>query len=284
MAAYAKAKSTLFAYRGLSNSVINLDDEFGQLFFDVLKSAEVKALSFSCQNPQANLYCKRVQYLPRGMVLDVIGPQGQQAEISTKLLGGFNVSNLLAVMAAAIASGADWAQLCVAVEKLVPVKGRLETFEAQGLTVVVDYAHTPDALDKALQGVRQHCSGKLVCVFGCGGDRDRGKRPQMGAIAAAKADRVLVTSDNPRGESPQQIVDDILAGIDSSGCELDVELDRRKAIESAIAVANSGDCIVIAGKGHEDYQIINGEKLWFDDRLVAEKALQVKQLKQEGAH
>lgn len=288
MAAYAKAKSSLFTYKSLSSSVLNLDDEYGQLFAEVLERSGVKVLSYSCQDSscqdsQADLYCKNVQYLPRGMALHIVGPQGE-AEINTKLLGGFNVSNLLAVMAAAIAGGAEWAPLCAAVEKLEPVKGRLETFEALGLTVVVDYAHTPDALDKALQGVRQHCSGNLICIFGCGGDRDRGKRPQMGAIAAAKADSVVVTSDNPRGESTQQIVDDIVVGIDRSRCEFTVELDRRKAIEVAIAEAKSGDCIVIAGKGHEDYQIINGEKLWFDDRVIAEKSLQVKLSKKEGAH
>lgn len=279
MAAYAKAKAKLFAFKGLAAAVLNLDDEYGELFAHVLKASGSKVIGYSCKNSLADLYCTKVDYLPRGMVLTIKSPWGV-VQLKTQLLGNFNVSNLLAVMGAALAEGVSWDELCLAMEKLQPVKGRLETFESAGLTVIVDYAHTPDALDKALQGVRQHCSGKLVCVFGCGGDRDRGKRPEMGAIAAERADKVLVSSDNPRNENPQSIIDDILTGIDAQQCELLVELDRKAAIERAIYEAMPGDCILIAGKGHEDYQIIKGEKLWFDDRVIAEKCLNEKQVLQ----
>jgi len=138
--------------------------------------------------------------------------------------------------------------------------------------VVVDYAHTPDGLRSALQASRPFVDGCLVCVFGCGGDRDRGKRPQMAAIAAELADRVVVTSDNPRTEDPQRILDDVVAGL-SSGIDYQVEADRAVAIAQAIAQAGPGDLVLIAGKGHEDYQIVGTEKLHFDDREEAEKAM-----------
>ncbi|GAA6152340.1 UDP-N-acetylmuramoyl-L-alanyl-D-glutamate--2,6-diaminopimelate ligase [Pseudoteredinibacter isoporae] len=282
MAAYAKAKAKLFAFKGLTAAVLNLDDEYGELFAHVLKASGAKVISYSCKNSLADLYCAKVDYQARGMVLTIKSQWGT-VQLTTGLLGSFNVSNLLAVMGAAIADGVSWTELSAAIEKLQTVKGRLETFEGAGLTVIVDYAHTPDALEKALQGVRQHCNGKLVCVFGCGGDRDRGKRPQMGAIAAKLSDKLLVSSDNPRNENPKQIIDDILVGIDAAHCELLVEVDRREAIERAINEAAVGDCILIAGKGHEDYQIIKGQKLWFDDRVIAEKCLQEKLLSQGGA-
>ena len=151
----------------------------------------------------------------------------------------------------------------------VVVKGA----EASALpAVLVDYAHTPDGLDNALAAARPFCNGRLICVFGCGGDRDRGKRPQMAAIAARHADRVVVTSDNPRTEDPQRILDDVVAGI-PSGTNLMVEGDRAAAIASAIADAGADDLVLVAGKGHEDYQILGTEKVHFDDREEAEQAL-----------
>ncbi|WP_299976388.1 UDP-N-acetylmuramoyl-L-alanyl-D-glutamate--2,6-diaminopimelate ligase [uncultured Pseudoteredinibacter sp.] len=281
MAAYAKAKAKLFTFKGLSAAVLNLDDEYGEIFAHVLKASGLKTLTYSCTNQFADIYCESAEYHSEGMTLRLVSPWGR-AELQTQLLGGFNVSNLLAVMAAAIAKGYSWESLCELLPELCAVKGRLETFSHAGITVVVDYAHTPDALEKALLGVRQHCSGRLQCVFGCGGDRDRGKRPQMGAIAARLADRIWVTSDNPRNEDPQRILDDIQAGIDASAIESQMVVDRKSAIEQAIAGAVDGDCILIAGKGHEDYQIVKGEKLWFDDRVIAEKFLQEKQIQQGG--
>jgi UDP-N-acetylmuramoyl-L-alanyl-D-glutamate--2,6-diaminopimelate ligase len=141
--------------------------------------------------------------------------------------------------------------------------------------VLVDYAHTPDGLNNALAASRPFATGQLICVFGCGGDRDRSKRPQMGAIAARLADQVVVTSDNPRSEDPQQILDDVVAGI-PAGTRLAVEADRARAIAAAIAAAAPGDLVLIAGKGHEDYQILGSTKVHFDDREEAEKALRAR--------
>jgi UDP-N-acetylmuramoyl-L-alanyl-D-glutamate--2,6-diaminopimelate ligase len=140
---------------------------------------------------------------------------------------------------------------------------------------LVDYAHTPDGLNNALAASRPFATGQLICVFGCGGDRDRSKRPQMGAIAARLADQVVVTSDNPRSEDPQQILDDVVAGI-PAGTRLAVEADRARAIAAAIAAAAPGDLVLIAGKGHEDYQILGSTKVHFDDREEAEKALRAR--------
>jgi UDP-N-acetylmuramoyl-L-alanyl-D-glutamate--2,6-diaminopimelate ligase len=149
------------------------------------------------------------------------------------------------------------------------------TLPGQDIAVVVDYAHTPDGLENLLKALRSQVQGQLICVFGCGGDRDRGKRPQMGRIAATWADQVIVTSDNPRTEDPQQILRDILAGI--PGSPRAVEVDRRQAIRLAILAAQPGDTVVIAGKGHEDYQILGTEKIHFDDREEARAALALRE-------
>ena len=153
--------------------------------------------------------------------------------------------------------------------------GRAECCEGSLPAVLVDYAHTPDGLESALNACRPFARGRLICVFGCGGDRDRTKRPQMGAIAARLADQVVVTSDNPRTEDPQQILNDVLAGI-PNGTAMQVEADRAKAIASAIASAQASDLVLIAGKGHEDYQILGTTKIHFDDREEAEKALRAR--------
>jgi UDP-N-acetylmuramoyl-L-alanyl-D-glutamate--2,6-diaminopimelate ligase len=171
--------------------------------------------------------------------------------------------------------------LLEAIGRFGGVPGRMERVILNGVDaanlppVLVDYAHTPDGLDNALSAARPFCTGRLICVFGCGGDRDRGKRPQMAAIAARLADRVVVTSDNPRTEDPQQILDDVVTGIPADS-DLLVEGDRAKAIASAIAEAEPNDLVLVAGKGHEDYQILGTEKVHFDDREEAERALRLR--------
>ncbi|MCV6625689.1 MAG: UDP-N-acetylmuramyl-tripeptide synthetase, partial [Cellvibrionaceae bacterium] len=240
-----------------------------------LAEAGVNVVSYALQDKRADFYCGDINYRGDGIEFELYTPAGR-ARLHTALLGQFNLSNLLGVSAAAMAAGLSWQQLQDYLPKLAPVKGRMQLFNRAGVTAIIDYAHTPDALAKALAAVRQHCRGQLACVFGCGGDRDKGKRPQMGEIVAAEADRVIVTSDNPRSEDPAAIIEDILPGIEApAGRQLaiTVEVDRRLAIEQAIASAADGDCILIAGKGHENYQEIDGQRLHFDDYEVASAAL-----------
>jgi UDP-N-acetylmuramoyl-L-alanyl-D-glutamate--2,6-diaminopimelate ligase len=200
------------------------------------------------------------------------------AEIDAPLLGRFNAANLLAVLTTLLVSGVKLDDACRTLAHITPPPGRMQTLggDAHPL-VVVDYAHTPDALEKVLATLREIASGgRLICVFGCGGNRDKGKRPLMGQAAAAGADEVWITSDNPRNEDPRHIIDDILAGTgDAKGkIPMHVEPDRARAIFEAIGGAHHGDVVVIAGKGHEDYQEAAGERLPFSDVAVARKALE----------
>jgi UDP-N-acetylmuramoyl-L-alanyl-D-glutamate--2,6-diaminopimelate ligase len=194
-------------------------------------------------------------------------------------VGRFNLMNLLQAVGVLQLQGLPLPRLLEAIPSFRGVPGRMERVSApaagQSPAVLVDYAHTPDGLENALAACRPFTSGQLICVFGCGGDRDRGKRPQMGEIAARLADRVVVTSDNPRTEDPQRILDDVLAGIPESSSPV-VEVDRAKAIAEAIASATADDLVLIAGKGHEDYQILGTTKIHFDDREEAEKALRLR--------
>jgi UDP-N-acetylmuramoyl-L-alanyl-D-glutamate--2,6-diaminopimelate ligase len=190
------------------------------------------------------------------------------------LLGRFNAENALVVIACLLSLGASLAEAARVLAECVPPPGRMEVVAAatpDRPLAVVDYAHTPDALEHALRALRETAGGSLAVVFGCGGDRDRGKRPQMGAVAAELADRVYLTSDNPRSEDPRAIVDAIATGI-GAGKHI-VELDRRLAIERAIREANSGDVVLVAGKGHEAYQIVGDRVLPFDDAAVVGEAL-----------
>jgi UDP-N-acetylmuramoyl-L-alanyl-D-glutamate--2,6-diaminopimelate ligase len=196
-----------------------------------------------------------------------------EGDISTRLLGRFNVSNLLAVVACLGCLGFAFDAIQAALAKLDPVVGRMNRIGGEALPlVVVDYAHTPDALEQALTSLRAHVRGKLICVFGCGGERDAGKRPEMGRIAEALADAVIVTDDNPRGENGDAIVAAIVAGLAEPG-RATIERDRRKAISLAIGAARAGDIVLIAGKGHEPYQEIAGVRHPFDDLAVARDAL-----------
>jgi UDP-N-acetylmuramoyl-L-alanyl-D-glutamate--2,6-diaminopimelate ligase len=195
--------------------------------------------------------------------------------INSHLLGRFNVANLLAVVGCLGALGESFSRIVAAVEQLQPVNGRMSRLGGlHGLPlVVVDYAHTPDALEQALNAVRAHCTGKLICVFGCGGERDAGKRPLMGAIAARLADVAIVTDDNPRGEDGDAIVAQIVAGM-AAARAMTVERDRASAIGQALQLAQSGDVVLIAGKGHETYQDGAAGRRPFDDLAVAHAALE----------
>jgi UDP-N-acetylmuramoyl-L-alanyl-D-glutamate--2,6-diaminopimelate ligase len=267
--AYAAAKSRLFAMQGLEHAVINSDDSVGRVILANLDQS-IRAYSFSLENSDADIYCSTIGLSPEGLRASVVTPWGR-GEISSPLLGKFNLANLLAVIGAAGAQGYELADILRCIPSLRAVPGRMELVDASAQpAVVVDYAHTPDALEKALQALRVHCQGNLWAVFGCGGDRDTGKRAEMGEIAQRCADKVVVTSDNPRTESPQQIIDHILQG---TGREVIVELDRRAAIRQAIFAADKNDVILIAGKGHENYQILGAQRLPFSDPTEARLAL-----------
>ncbi len=283
MQQYAAAKRRLFEWQELKYAVLNLDDAFGAGFAEELLNAEIEVVGYGLSDAALALaerlglrmvYGGALHMDAQGISLQVHSSWGG-AELHSTLLGRFNAANLLGVLAVLLVSGItlDDALRELAQAKAVP--GRMQTLGGGDRpTVVVDYAHTPDALEKVLQALREvtaASSGKLICVFGCGGDRDRGKRPMMGAIAAKLADSCIVTSDNPRSESPRDIISAIVAGM--SGQEYQIIEDRAQAIEQAVGNARAVDTVLVAGKGHEPYQEINGVKYPFSDVEVAQRAL-----------
>ncbi len=269
MAAYGAAKAKLFAAPGLPVAVLNFDDGFAIAQRDQL-SVQTAAYSYSLRDSAADIWVDDICYDSHGLSARLHSPWGELPLVSP-LLGAFNLSNLLAAVGVLAALGYELPALLATAASLEAVPGRMERIaSAADVDVVIDYAHTPDALQNALQAMRLHTRGRLYCVFGCGGDRDRGKRPQMGAIAERFADEVLVTSDNPRGEDMAAIIEDIVAGMNSTpSCEP----DRRRAIAETVAAARAGDSILIAGKGHENYQQIADQRLPFSDFDEARKAL-----------
>lgn len=269
MQAYAAAKSKLFTLPGLEIAVINIDDSYAQTLIDLM-APTTQLVGYSTQDNKADFYVSDVRYHPHGVNAVLHCAQGQ-FPLQSHLLGAFNLSNLLGVIAALSAMGCEVEQMLQKIAQLRTVSGRMERIDIDtDIGVVVDYAHTPDALEQALTAMRLHCGGKLWCVFGCGGDRDHGKRQHMGAVAQANADHVVVTSDNPRSESPNAIIDDILCGID---VPTQVEVDRAAAIAFAVKHAKPGDSVLIAGKGHEEYQHIGDQRLPFSDIDQARQAL-----------
>jgi UDP-N-acetylmuramoyl-L-alanyl-D-glutamate--2,6-diaminopimelate ligase len=277
MPAYWAAKRTLFKWSGLRAAVVNIDDEQGAALADELQAAGTPALwTYSVRGP-ARLQARAMHHLDDGLGFDLV--EGERSlPVRCALVGHYNVSNLLAVVGALRALGIDLVDAARVLPSLSAVPGRMQRVSADGHTlplVVVDYAHTPDALDQALQALRplaQTRSGRLWCVFGCGGNRDATKRPLMGAIAHRLADHVVLTSDNPRDESAALILSQILAGIQGDDT-VDVIEDRRLAIHDAVARAAAHDVILVAGKGHEDTQEIAGVKRGFSDIAVAAQAL-----------
>jgi len=270
---YFAAKARLFSPDYLQGrAVINLDDPYGQKLSKQIDQAQ---WTYSTSNSAADLWTSQLVYEPTGVSGILHTPQGQ-VDFHSPLVGQFNVANLLAAVGATLHLGLDLASIAQALPRFCGVPGRMEQVQvqpAQDVSVIVDYAHTPDSLENMLRAARPFIKGRMICVFGCGGDRDRTKRPQMGEIAARLADHVVVTSDNPRTENPEQILQDILAGIPTQVQPL-VQVDRRAAIHTAILQAEPGDGVLIAGKGHEDYQILGTEKIHFDDREEARTALE----------
>ncbi|RZJ04892.1 MAG: UDP-N-acetylmuramoyl-L-alanyl-D-glutamate--2,6-diaminopimelate ligase, partial [Rubrivivax sp.] len=271
MNAYWVAKRALFGFPGLRAAVINLDDAKGDSLTAELSSLDVWTIGV--QRQDARLTARGLHYTGEGLAFTL--REGQEAiAVQTALIGDYNAANLLGVAGALRAQGHTLAEVARALSRVTPVPGRMQRVgNGRELPqVVVDYAHTPDALDKALsalQGLAQARGGELVCVFGCGGDRDRGKRPQMGAIAAKLSGRVVVTTDNPRTEVPAQILADITAGAPGAT----VIEAREEAIRIAITEAGTRDIVLIAGKGHEDYQEVHGVRRPFSDVAEARAAL-----------
>jgi UDP-N-acetylmuramoyl-L-alanyl-D-glutamate--2,6-diaminopimelate ligase len=254
--------------------VINIDDEKGRTLVQSLDTTALDVWTVSCLEP-ARLTAQDIGYGAQGLEFDVCEGE-QRLRLATSVIGQYNVSNLLGVIAAMRAMGVALTDAVRACGNLLPVPGRMERIVVPGKPLVaVDYAHTPDALDKALAALRplaQQRSGHLWCVFGCGGDRDPTKRPLMAAVVEKNADHVVVTSDNPRSEKPENIISQVLLGLSHAKC-VQVQADRAKAIAETIAAAGAHDVILIAGKGHEDYQEVAGVKHPFSDREHAGKAL-----------
>ena len=285
MAAYGAAKERLFHRPGLRASVLNLDDAFGRQVLARLP-AQQQAVGISSRgSAEARVQACDIQLDAQGIHF-VLAIAGEAMAVRSPLLGRFNVDNLLAVAGTLHALGHPLQTIADVLSRLQPIHGRMNRLGGAGQpTVVVDYAHTPDALEQALSSLRGHVEGGLSCVFGCGGERDRGKRPQMAAIAERLADSVIVTDDNPRSEDGDQIVADIVAGVQQPA-RVSVQRDRAAAIRAAIEAAGAGDIVLIAGKGHEPYQEINGVRHAFDDTAVAEAALAMRRVqapKAEGA-
>jgi len=273
MEAYFEAKALLFNDDYLhGRAIVNQDDEYGQQLLALLGD---RAWSYSVQADTADLYTRDLTYETNGVSGQLHTPLGV-TPFQLPLVGQFNLSNMLAAVGAALHLGVSLETIAGRLPQFGGVPGRMERVVVsaeQDISVIVDYAHTPDSLHNALTAARPFVSGRLLCVFGCGGDRDRTKRPQMGKIAYDLADQVIVTSDNPRTEDPQRILEDVLTGIPATLPAEQVIRDRATAIHQAIAQARSGDCVLIAGKGHEDYQILGTEKIHFDDREQAREAL-----------
>ncbi len=276
MQAYGAAKARLFAWPELRAAVLNIDDAFGaRLAASMAPGIRVLRVS-ALGDANAELRAEAVVSSPGGIRFTLHTPWGSGA-LRSPLLGRFNVDNLLLVAACLGALEFPFVRMLDALNWLEPIRGRMNRLAGTATQplLVIDYAHTPDALQQALRALRAHCAGRLWCVFGCGGERDAGKRPQMGALAADLADRVLLTDDNPRGEDGDAIIAAIRAGMPDASAVL-VERDRARAIALAVREARAGDVVLIAGKGHETYQEIAGTTRPFDDLAVARAALEAR--------
>lgn len=302
LVSYASAKMQLFTMPGLEHAVINMDDPVGAEMAAEIASQlfpAIEVIGYSLTNPNTSVYVERIVLSPQGITAYVYTPWGE-GELNSQLVGRFNLQNLLAVISIACLQGMSFCSVLAVLPQLKPVSGRMELISVEGSEesidkkgapqIVVDYAHTPDALKNTLEILREHCGGKLWCVFGCGGDRDQGKRPLMGEVASKLADHVVVTSDNPRSEDPESIIKDICDGLIDDGlvnglsesCQVDVILDREQAIHLAIQSASQGDVVLIAGKGHESYQLVGVRRLPFSDQAQARLALRQRGGRDDG--
>ncbi len=281
--AYGAAKQQLFEMPDLSHAVINRDDAFGEQLLATLP-ASVKAVSYGLLNSRQDielpansleLFAEVSLLDDTGIEMHIVTSWGNGVLRNEHLLGEFNASNLLAILAVLLIMEVSLDKALTLLAQVKNASGRMERLGGDGKLplVVIDYAHTPDALQNVLMALRGHCRGRLWCLFGCGGDRDRGKRPMMGEVVAQYADEIIITDDNPRFEDAVAIVDDILAGIQQPE-KVSVIHDRSAAIRTALENASVGDVVMVAGKGHETYQLVGEQKLPFNDRRCVESILQ----------
>lgn len=274
---YAHTKARLFdktLFPHLTYAIINCDDEYAQVFIDKAKSSGLTIWTYSLKDEQADIFASHICPSLDGVELTIKTPQGELA-VKSPLLGLFNVANLLASIGAGLAMGVSVDKIVDGIGQLQGASGRMQRIPSKVGSFIVDYAHTPDALEQVLSSLKSHCTGNLVAVFGCGGDRDKGKRPLMTKAALKFADRLILTADNPRSEEPLAILKDMQLGLDCDGCDkIAIEPDRVQAIELAVKDAGEQDIIVIAGKGHETYQEIKGVRYEFDDRIVVRQAIE----------
>ena len=271
--AYAEAKSRLFKFSSLKVAVINVDDAHANIMLDAASSnqSHPKVLTYSTSKA-ADYQVFGIQYSLNGATFHLKTERGEFT-VQSPLLGHFNIENLVASLIVAEQAGFDLKQLIADVPKLKGAPGRMQVIRDADRLFVVDYAHTPDALTQVLKTLKRHVENQLWAVFGCGGDRDRGKRPLMTKAALEQANPIIITSDNPRTENPEQIFADMKRDIDFSQHDVHEIHDRREAIKYAVKHAHSGDIVVIAGKGHENYQEIDGVRHWFDDVVEVQSAV-----------
>ena len=268
MDSYAEAKGQLFDVDGLKRAAINQDDPFGRTLLQRVQG-KLDVISFGVDG--GDVCAQEIRPLQDGLELRATTPLGE-ITLHCPLFGRFNAVNVLAVLAALLSCGISLEQAREGLSRIRPVAGRVERFGGENgqPLAVVDYAHTPDALEQVLRALREHTQGRLYCVFGCGGDRDRGKRPEMGRVAERLADKVVLTDDNPRTESGDQIIAEIAAGMNAKPY---IVRDRASAIRIAIAEANASDIVLIAGKGHEEYQQVGDKRLPYSDRETVQTIL-----------
>ena len=282
--AYAEAKSRLFKSPTLKVAVINIDDAHANIMLDAASSnqAHPKVLTYSTSKA-ADYQVFGIQYSLNGATFHLKTEQGEFT-VQSPLLGHFNIENLVASLIVAEQAGFDLRQLIAVVPQLQGAPGRMQVIRDEDRLFVVDYAHTPDALTQVLKTLKRHVEHQLWAVFGCGGDRDRGKRPLMTKAALEQANPIVITSDNPRTEDPQQIFADMKRDVNFSQHDVHEIHDRREAIKYAVKNAQSGDIVVIAGKGHENYQEIDGVRHWFDDVVEVQSAIDAQHHKPNSAY
>lgn len=274
MEEYAHAKSLLFSQLGnaykkpLKYAVINLDDDYAEI---MLQATAVPVYTYSLENKRAHFSVSNIQTSNTGTKFTLHSPEGSK-RVTIQMVGLFSIYNVLAALAAGYALGYRLEEMIVSLGEVKGVPGRFELVNAgQDFTIIVDYAHTPDSLENVLSTINSFAKQQIITVVGCGGDRDRTKRPKMANVASDLSSKVILTSDNPRTEDPEVILEEMLPGVTKDNAS--VIVDRKEAIEKAVSLANPGDIVLIAGKGHETYQEINGIRTNFDDREISKEAV-----------